>query len=279
MTPARSRPIVRPTGLPARGNRIRRASAVLTPVRAGAVFVMVLSALAMYGVGASTAFAYRELDFDAGPGAYTTRDVVLAELGLGEAPPNLFLLRTDRYQERLEALPAVLGAEISTALPDVIRVRVVERVPVVIWNIAGHRYLVDRTGMLFAPATPATPGGPGDGLPIVTDARSGSSSFDVGAHVDPVDLDAATRLAGVTPADIGSGASELRVQIEDADGYQLRPVGVPWVALFGVYTASLRTPELIPGQVRLLRSVLAGRELGVRQVMLADERNGTYVPR
>ena len=59
----------------------------------------------------------------------------------------------------------------------------------------------------------------------------------------------------------------------------MRPVGVPWVAVFGVYTPSIRTPDLIPGQVRLLRSFLAGRELPVKRIILADDRNGTYVSR
>ena len=48
--------------------------------------------------------------------------------------------------------------------------------------------------------------------------------------------------------------------------------------MFGFYTPTLRSPELIPGQVRLLRSLLAGREADGRRVILADDRNGTYIP-
>ena len=276
VNPARTRPDIRPAGLPIRRSRIRRASAGLSPVRAGAAFVMVVAALAVYGVGNSSAFVYRSLELDAGPSPYTTRDVVLTSLGLNDAAPNLFLMRTDRLETGLLALPAVLEADVSVSLPDTIRVRIVEREPIVVWNVAGHRFLVDRTGSLFAPAVT---GGPGDGLPFVTDRRATSAAFDVGGHLDPVDLDAATRMASLVPRDIGSAASELRVVVDDTDGYQLRPVGVPWVAVFGVYTPSIRTPELIPGQVRLLRSFLAGRELTVKRILLADDRNGTYVSR
>jgi len=276
MNPARSRPVVRPTGLPARGNRIRRASAILTPVRAGAAFIMVITVLATYGVGASSAFLYRHFEFDAGASAYTTREVVLQALGLDRNAPNLFLMRTDRYEQRLLGLPAVTSAEVTVSLPDVIRVRLVEREPVVVWNVAGHRFLVDRTGMLFAPATA---GGPGERLPVVSDRRGATATLDVGGRLDLVDLDAATRLASVTAHDLGSAAGELRISIEDGDGYVIRPVGVPWIAVFGVYTPSLRTPEMIPGQVRLLKSFLAGRETAVKRVVLADERNGTYVSR
>jgi len=122
-------------------------------------------------------------------------------------------------------------------------------------------------------------GGPGDDLASVSDHRAASTALGVGSRLDAVDLDAATRLASIVPEDVGSAASELRVSIEDGDGYQLRPVGVPWIALFGVYTPLIRTPDLIPGQVRLLRSFLAGRELTVKTVTLADDRNGTYVSR
>ena len=276
MTDGSPRPVVRPVGLPARRNRVRRATAVLTPIRAGAAFVMVVTVLATYGVGASSAFLYRDLDFDAGAAAYTTREVVLEALGLETGALNLFLMKTDTYQQRLLQLPAVTGAEVTASLPDVIRVRLVERLPVVVWSMTGRRFLVDRTGMLFAPAVS---GGPGDGLPVVSDRRTASAALEVGSYVDLVDLDAATRLAGVAPGDLGSIATELRVSIEEGDGFMIRPVGVPWIALFGVYTPSLRGPAMIPGQVRLLRSLLAGREFDVKSVVLADERNGTYVAR
>ena len=49
--------------------------------------------------------------------------------------------------------------------------------------------------------------------------------------------------------------------------------------MFGFYTPSLRTTELIPGQVRLLRSLLDGREPQVDRVILASDTDGTYVPR
>jgi hypothetical protein len=36
---------------------------------------------------------------------------------------------------------------------------------------------------------------------------------------------------------------------------------------------------MIPGQVRLLRSLLDGRESSVRRVILASATDGTYIPR
>ena len=53
-----------------------------------------------------------------------------------------------------------------------------------------------------------------------------------------------------------------------------------WNAIFGFYTPTLRTTELIPGQVRLLRSLLlANDEADVQRVILADEDSGTWIPR
>ena len=67
--------------------------------------------------------------------------------------------------------------------------------------------------------------------------------------------------------------------VTDENGFVVgtRPTG--WTAVFGFYTPSLRTTELIPGQVRLLRSLLVGREQLVDRVILASETDGTYIAR
>jgi len=237
---------------------------------------MVLSALGVYGVLTSPAFLFRRLELDAPPGAVTDREAVLAATALSPGAPNLFALRTDRLVTALLALPAVTGVTVSVALPGTLRVVVEEREPILIWTVGGRRLMVDRDGVLFAGLAP------GDltrGLPGVADNRSASAGLDVGSRLDPVDLDAATRLVSLKPSDIGSGAHALRISIEDEDGYLLHPEGLTWVAAFGVYTPTLRTPDLVPGQVRLLRSLLAGRESTLRRVVLADDRTGTYTTR
>ena len=110
---------------------------------------------------------------------------------------------------------------------------------------------------------------------------SGSSpaGLSIGRSIDKVDLDAATRLASLTPSDVGSELPRLAVLISDATGFsiQARPDG--WQAVFGFYTPTLRTPELIPGQVRLLRSLLIGREPNIDRVILASDTDGTYLPK
>ena len=50
-----------------------------------------------------------------------------------------------------------------------------------------------------------------------------------------------------------------------------------WTATFGFYTPTLRTPELVPGQVRLLRSLMARIGEGrLATILLADTTDGTY---
>ena len=71
----------------------------------------------------------------------------------------------------------------------------------------------------------------------------------------------------------------MRLTVSDQNGFVLRTGQDGWIAIFGFYTPTLRTPELIPGQVRLLRSLLIGREPLVERVILASETDGTYIPK
>jgi hypothetical protein len=255
-----------------RARNIRRASAGLTPIRAGAALVMLLAALGIYGAGASPAFSYRQLAVEADERALVGTEAVRAALDLESTLPNLFLLDTDALETRLEALPPVSGAEVSVRLPDTVAVRLVERSPILVWAVGQKRLLLDGDGRIFS----ASAGAAGVGLPVIVDRRAASAALDVGAQVAPVDLDAATRFASLQPSQLGSHARGLIIVIGDENGYELRPEGKGWVAYFGLYTPTLRTPELIPGQVRLLRSLIENREDAIARVTLADDRNGTY---
>lgn len=258
------------TGPTRRGPSIRRSSAGFGRTRALALLCLVLSGLAIYGASASSAFGFARLDLR---GVVLTDQAALrAALGV---PPgaNLFSLATDGIAERLRRLPAVTDATVEVALPDRIRVDLVERQPIAVWQVGGQRLLVDADRMVFAPAGDAA------GLPLVDDRRSSSSGLGVGSVLDPVDFDAATRLAALHPADVGSTAAALHVSIDDERGFALDTGPRGWTAIFGFYTPNLRQTELVPGQVRLLRSLLAGREAKVATVILADDRNGTYTLR
>lgn len=254
---------------------------------------MVLAGMAMYGMAASSVFGLRTLEVDGA--TYTGDAAVQATLGLADGA-NLFRLRTDEAVARLTKLPAVLGAAVEVALPNAVHVRVTERQPIVIWQVGDQRWLIDAGGMAFAAA-------PDDAsLPVVDDRRAASADLGLGSAIDAVVFDAGTRLASLKPADVGSAAPALHVAVDDDQGFTVtsaapsagtagtaaRPSasGKPgasgaqgWTAIFGFYTPTLRRTDLIPGQVRLLRSLLAGREAQVVTVLLSDESTGTYTIR
>jgi len=256
----------------------KRRSAGLSPVRAAAALVMVLSGLAIYGVGASSAFGYGRLQIEDEDTLLADPAAVEARLGTTTAGTNLFLVRTDGIETSLREMPTVADAEVVVQLPDTLRVRLVEREPILVWIVDEQRLLVDRDGVVFA-SYPVDAPGPSKGLPSVIDRRPGSAGLAVGSRLDPIDLDAATRLGSLVPSDVGSGKKSLRVVVDDTDGYTVQALPGGPIAVFGFYTTSLRTPDMIPGQVRLLRSLLTGREATVRRVVLASETNGTYQPR
>jgi hypothetical protein len=236
---------------------------------------MLASAGAIYGVGASSAFDYSQLQVD---GAVFT-DPAAVEAAIADARgENLFQLSTAPLAETLEELPTIERASVSVELPGTLVVTIRERVPVLVWRVGARRYLTDNEGNLFGRLGDDPPASATD-LPVIDDRRAASAGLSVGLRLDPQDVDAATRLASLVPGDVGSAAESLSVRVTDEHGFVLRADPQAWLAIFGFYTPSLRTPELIPGQVRLLRSLLIGREPLIARVILASETDGTYVPK
>ena len=274
-TPA-ARPVGRRPGVTAplrRTPRIRRASAGLSPVRAGATLVLLLSAAAVYGVANSSAFEFAAMRLE---GASYTAAVDVNGILDRVRGENLFRLDTGPLEEELGALPTVLAATVAVRLPDTLVVNLDERTAIIIWRVGERRYLVDVDGTLFARLGDLPPREAAR-LPVIDDRRAASPGLSIGRRLDAVDLDAATRLASLLPRDVGSEAEGLDVQVGDANGFVLRSRPASWTAIFGFYTASLRTPEIVPGQVRLLRSLLIGREPLVERIVLASESDGTFI--
>jgi hypothetical protein len=265
-----------PTGRHGRRVRpIRRASAGLSRVRAGAALVALAAAAAIYGVASSSAFEYATLRV---LGAHYT-DVSAVEASLAEIRgENLFRIETSPLETRLSEIATVDRARVEVELPDTLAVTLEERTPILVWKVGDRRYLVDHDGALFAQLGEKAPL-EAAALPVVDDERSTSVGLLVGQSLDPVDLDAATRLASLRPADVGSAAEGLTLSLTDENGFLVKSRPDGWTAVFGFYTPSLRTPALIPGQVRLLRSLLFGRESEVARVILASDTNGTFIPR
>ncbi len=250
--------------------------ALFTPARAGGLLGVVASLLVGYALVTTPAFAIRSIDVS--PLRYTDRTALLGSLGVGVGA-NAFRVSTAGLAGRLETLLAVSSASVSVVLPDRLVVSVTERTPILAWHVGTTTFLVDRAGLLFYAVAASSADTEAAGLPTIDDRRSESpADLSVGVTIDPVELDAATRLASLTPADVGSTATRLTVAITDADGFELTTAPGSWTAVFGTYGHVLRSPDLIPGQVRLLRSFLGAHGEQVARIFLADDRNGTYVP-
>ena len=275
--PSALRPGARPGGGVRRTKPVKRASArILTPVRAGAALALLVAAGGLYGAMASDAFVARSTTVSGN--TWTSQDAIRAALAVPEGQ-NVFTLGTDDLEQRIEQIPAVAGAEVSVALPDRVDVAVAEREALLAWAVGTRRFLVDGAGTLFGELGEDPPEAAGQ-LPLVTDRRAASLSLGVGDTLDPVTLDAALRLGSLAPGDVGSDGDTVGVRIDDENGYVLHGEPDGWNAIFGFYTPTLRTTELIPGQVRLLRSLLlANDEADVQRVILADEDSGTWIPR
>ena len=146
--------------------------------------------------------------------------------------------------------------------------------------------LVPLPSLLPVPtAEPAASAGPQVvDLPAVYDRRADDADLSLGDVVDPIALDAAYRLASLTPTDVGSEATSLGVIVDDKYGFTLSSGPNGWVADFGFYTETLRKDSVIPDQVRDLRSMLLHYgENHVAWVFLvadiADNRIDTYIAR
>ncbi len=234
---------------------------------------MLASAAAIYGVGASSAFAVADLRL---AGIRYSDEAAVRERLAVPGGTNVFRLATEPLESRLLELPTIARASVDVRLPGTLEVNVTEREPVLVWQVGERRFLSDPDGVLFAELT-GRPSAESRSLPAVADERALSASLGVGSTLAPVDRDAATRLASLRPSDVGSAATRLELEVTDENGFVVRAAPSGWVAVFGFYTPSLRTPEMIPGQVRALRSLLLEQgERNVERAILALETDGTF---
>src|SRR4029078_5789556 len=95
-----------------------------------------------------------------------------------ESATNRVSLRTEPILARVRELPSVRDASIAIGLPGTVELRVVERRPIVVWQVGEQRYAVDEGGLLFADVT-SDPSGATATIPIVVDERVAASGLGV----------------------------------------------------------------------------------------------------
>lgn len=208
------------------------------------------------------------------------RDAVIAATNI---PMGASLLGVDlrEAEEAVAALPLVASVRVSAGLPDGIQIRVREKSLLLRWQIGNQVYAVTESGELLgevsslhlAPSAAAAL----ETSPLLIDDRTPSPLLAAG-QLTPTELDVATRLASLTPEDVGTAATALKLRLLSDFGFVVEATGpsIAWNAVFGIYSATIRPTDMIPGQVRLLRSLLANRETRIGWVILADDQAGTY---
>jgi cell division protein FtsQ len=146
-----------------RGVRIR---SFLRVIRNAAIFIaLVAAAVATYRHTQSNArFAIQHVEVT---GAVHTAKASVESLTAQYRGLNLFKLDIDRVRRDLTQLAWVSRVEIEKSLPDTLRIRIVERVPVALLARDGALRYVDAAGNAFAELTPAV--GDSD-LPIIVAA-------------------------------------------------------------------------------------------------------------
>ena len=263
-------------GTPRRRPRVRRASGGLTPTRASALLALLIAAGAIFGLSTTSAFGFKTLDVEGA--ALTPIDAIRGAAGV-DSGTNLVSLSTGPIADRIREIPSVRDVTVSVSLPDTLRVAVTERRAIVIWQVGSDRYAVDDGGYLFAHLGEG-PGAATTAVPTVVDERNEAVSLGVRSTLDAVILDAATRIGSLTPSQVGSHASAFKVHVTDKNGFTLSSGPNGWVAIFGFYGRSQRTPALIPGQVQALTELLARQgEDTIARIVLADATAGTFTPK
>lgn len=76
---------------------------------------------------------------------------------------NIFWINSRRVAERIQALPYVKQATVTTQLPNQVRIVVQERQPLALWKSQGQEYWVDSEGITMPVSSPIV------GLPVLWD--------------------------------------------------------------------------------------------------------------
>lgn len=259
-----------------RRRSVARASAGISLTRLLAALGLLTASGALYGVTAADAFSLDPTGLEVRGAVHTNADEVRRVLADGGSlDANVFRVPATQLAGALRALPSVTEAHVRVALPDRLIVELEERQPLLIWQVGRRQYLVDAEGVRFALVRPGQPAG--EQLPVLVDRRAAAASG-LGGRVDATDLDAARRLAAITPAALGADAERLLLSVDDEEGWVMDAVPSTWRAVFGFYTPNARGVELIDQQAQCLAGALAGRSrtLEVVYLSVAGERCGTF---
>ena len=137
-------------------------------------------------------------------------------------------------QRDLQRLPSVESVSVEASLPDRLQVTLVEKAAAFVWRTKAVQMICAADGTVIGQvalrlALPADLAA----LPFVDDRRPASRNVLIGDRVDPAEMRIALRLTALVPAMLGSATTQIRVAIDDENGFLLTGVGVHWKAALG----------------------------------------------
>ncbi|MGB0386907.1 MAG: cell division protein FtsQ/DivIB [Ardenticatenaceae bacterium] len=103
---------------------------------------------------------------------------------------SMFWLNTEAVARLVEQEPWVADAQVSPLLPNGVRIRIDERVPVAIWQSGKISYFVDRDGVLFDIREQME-------LPIIRDLYT--TNIEANDEIDPMVVGTVVKLAELMP--------------------------------------------------------------------------------
>lgn len=107
----------------------------------------------------------------------TTAEQIYRQAGIDQY--SIFWIDASEAARRIEELPYIRQAWVTTSLPNQVRITVEERVPLAVWNVNGQEYWVDSEGAtmpVLAGAAQSQTGG--EPLPVLWDLDGSTATAD-----------------------------------------------------------------------------------------------------
>lgn len=176
---------------------------------------------------------------------------------------NIFLADTSADAAHIKSLPPIADASVTRSLPDTLVVHVVERKPVLIWQVGDTLYSVDSGGAIIAQVQQV------GSLPVVIDEHrldQQSKPFTPGGKIDPKIVQMARQL--LERISTASGITSFTLHDTLLYGIVLNSAE-GWQARFG-------SPENLDTKINELVAILQFVRQQGQQVALIDLRFGFY---
>ena len=176
---------------------------------------------------------------------------------------NIFLADTSADAASVKTLPPIADASVTRTLPNTLRVQVVERQPVLIWQVGATLYSVDAGGAIIGQVQQA------DGLPVIRDEHSldqHGHPLAPGGKIDPKIIQMARQLLEQVPTASGITSFTLRdtllygIVLFSAEGWQARFGG----------------PDNLHNKINELTAIVQLVRQQGEQLALIDLRFGNY---